>query len=270
MTQRFTFPFYFTLVFAAAGAAVRCWGLVAAIDELGLPVMSFPIYLYIALSALFLLVGLGLAIRSPGRSGNHIHLRYGPRSAICAVAAAVLILLGTLVEFGEALVSSPTFADPILCLLGLAGGICCLVTARLRIRESGRHPAPELLPVVYLIVKLMLNFKRWSTDPIILDYCVVLFALIFALLAFYHGAGFCLDLGKPRKTLFYAMAAVFFCAGGIADGLMDRKFSTAILCCGYLLWQLPVIWAMPVPTQPDPQPPKDEKKKRRDHRQART
>ncbi len=252
MKNRFTAPFFLTLAFAVLAASLRLWSLLTAIDSQGLPIMALPVYLLVAAAALFLLLALALAHTSPGRSSRFQALQYDTGGFVCGMIAAALILLGVLADFGEALVSGPGFSDPIMCLLGLLGSICCFLAVRSRSRGSRCHPAVELLPILYLLIKLILNFKHWSTDPIILDYCFVLFALIFVLLAFYHGAGFVFHQGKPRRTLFYAMAAVFFCAAAIFDGLMDFSLATAVSYGGFLLWQLPVIWSLLLPSDPEP------------------
>ena len=36
------------------------------------------------------------------------------------------------------------------------------------------------------MVKLILDFKRWSVDPAVLDYCFALFAAIAAMCAVFH------------------------------------------------------------------------------------
>ena len=87
-------------------------------------------------------------------------------------------------------------------LLGLFSGICLFVTAWMRDHDRATYPPLELVPDVYLVVKLILNFKGWSTDPIILDYCIMLFALIFVVLGFYYSTGFLFDLLHGFLELF--------------------------------------------------------------------
>lgn len=263
MNKRFAAAYFFTLVFAVVAAGLRLWSLLTAVDSRGLPVLHLSIYLLIAAAAVFLLSALVFSRRSPCRSGRHAVLDYGTGGSLCGTVAAVLILLGSCAEFAEALVAGPGISAPIMCLLGLLGGICCILTARFRRSGLRRHPGVELVPIVYLLIKLVLNFRHWSIDPIILDYCFVLFALIFSLLAFYRGAGFVFDQGRPRKTLFYAMAAVFFCAAAMMDGIVDLSPSTVITYGGLLLWQLPVIWDLLAPSAPDPVPEPEQKKPRR-------
>ncbi len=263
MKKRFSIAYFITLLFALLAAGFRLWSLLAAVDEQGLPVTHLSTTLLIAASALFLLLALFLSFHSPGRSGRYQVLTYGTGGFLCSMTASIFILVGSCVEFGEALLSGPSFTAPIICLFGLLGGICCGLTAWLRRSSVRRSPVAELVPIVYLLIKLVLNFKTWSTDPIISDYCVILFALIFSLLAFYYGAGFVFNQGKPRRTLFSAMNAVFFCAAAIMDGIIDLSPSTVITYAGFLLWQCPVIWDLLAPGGTDFVSPKAKRAMRR-------
>lgn len=247
-------PFLFALAAAVAGSILRMWSLNAAIDEQGLPTNHISNYVFAGVSIAVVIVFLLLSYRSPGRSGRHTVLVSGAGSFVLSMAAAALILVGSGMEFGEALIAGPGISAPIMCLLGLLGSICCMVSACFRRRGQTAYPVTELVPILYLIIKLIFNFKSWSIDPIILDYCVILFALIFTLLAFHRGAGFVFDHGKPRAALFYAMTAVYFCAAAMMDGIADLKLSTIVTYCGFLLWQLPVILCLLVPSGPDPAP----------------
>lgn len=250
MNRRFSAAYFVTLIFAMAAAGLRLWTLLAAVDDQGLPIMHRSIYAMLGVTALFVVLALGMTLRSPGYSGRHSVLAYGRGGFWCSVAAAVLIVLGACWEFAAALVSGPSFWDPIICLLGIVGGICFGAVARFRCRDRRFSPV-ELVPIVYLIAKLTLNFKGWSTDPIVLDYCVILFALIFSLLAVYYGGGFAFDVGKPKRTLFCAMLAVYFCAAAMMDGLMDLSPATVLTYAGLLLWQLPLIWDLLAPSEKD-------------------
>ena len=254
MDRQFSIPYFLALAGIPVAAGLRIWSLNTAVDALGLPVMHLSVYVLLAVAAAYLLLAMLCAIRTPCRSGNAGVLQYGRSGWICAAIASVMILVGAAAEFWESLVSKPGFSVPIMFLLGLVGGICSFVTAYFRCRPGKRMAFPELLPVVYLLIKTMLNFKRWSTDPVILDYCVQLFALIFTLLAFFRGAGFVLNQGKPRRTLFDCMAAVFFCAAAMMDGIHALSLSAIITYGGFLLWQLPVIWDLLAPSSPDPAP----------------
>lgn len=69
-----------------------------------------------------------------------------------------------------------------------------------------------LVPFAFIVVYLVLEFKnQWSADPIILDYCFYLFALICTMYALYYVMGFCFDRGRRRHAIFWCLAGFFFC-----------------------------------------------------------
>ncbi len=219
-----------------SGAAVRFWNLGSAMDEAGLPLGDHPATLcMVALSVLFALIFLLLSFRSPGRGTDHTVLVFSPLQQGISLLGAGLVAVGALLG----LAGNGT-AGLVLAVLGLLAGISMGATVRLR-KTGNRVPLPELFPVAYLIIKLILNFKDWSTDPIILDYFDMLFALIFVLLALYHGAGFLFGKGKSRKTLFCACCACVFCPMAAVSGIMKGTWSVTVEYVGYLLWMAAMV-----------------------------
>lgn len=251
--NRILFPLL--MIACLIGMALRLWAMAAANAAGGLPVED---HMSTYLTVLFSLVIVGLFLywshSSPGRSGKKNVLDYSVHQFSQGMLGAVLILFGAVVEFAEAVLYTPSTSSLFMCLGGFLAGICLMLVAFTRKTGTHTHPAAHLLPIVYLVIKLILNFKNWSTDPIILDYCFILFALIFSLLAFYHSTGFFFNKGKPRKTLFYCLAAVFFSAMAAAEGLGNGSNSTFVTYLGIMMWCLPVITAVITPSDPDPEP----------------
>ena len=249
MAKRFLFPYYLALIGAPAAALLRLFALTGTRDDLGLPAMNGATWALIAGAAVYLILALLCAGRTPCKSGRRQVIRYGRGGFVCALAAAALITLGAVLGFAGNLAEGPGITAPLLVLLGLLGGIGCFVSAWGRQDRNRRLPAAELLPVLYILVQLIISFKGWSTDPIILDYCFRLFGLIFALMAFLRGAGFCLDQGKPARTLFWSLGAVFFCASAMMDGILGLRPALAASYLGCMLWQFPLILSLGRPAR---------------------
>lgn len=238
-------PIILCLVAALGGGLLRFWNLTAAVDAAGVPI-SHPSNYMLAAAALAALLVFWLCSRPLSRSdAGHEAIACASGGCVLLMAAGALMLVGSALELLERLYAGIATPSPaIMCLLGAISSLCCLVFASARRQGKPGHPLFSLFPVLYLILKLIIHFKSWSVDPIILDYCVALFALIFTLLAFHRTAGFALGEGRPHTALFFSMAAVFFCAGAMVDGLMDRSAAALVTYLGFLLWQLPLIWAL--------------------------
>lgn len=237
---------------ALVGCGIRYWNLTAGVDTQGLPISHHP--------SAFVLAGWGilcfllfsvLAATSQGRSGTHTVLFTHGALSVLSYFGAVLVLFAAVFDFAAALLSGPGMSAPIMCLLGLFSGICLFVTAWMRSHGKTTYPPLELVPDLYLVVKLILNFKGWSTDPIILDYCIMLFALIFVVLGFYYSTGFLFDLGKPRLTLLFTLCACLFSAVAMVDGIFDGSAATIVEYLGFIAWLLPVVCSVSVPSDPD-------------------
>lgn len=237
---------------ALAGCGIRYWNLTAGVDAQGLPISHHPsAYVLAAWGILCFLLFAALAATSQGRSGKSAVLHTHGALTVIAYFGAVMFFFSVIADFTAALVDGPGMSAPIMCLLGLFSGICLFVTAWMRGHGKATYPPLELVPDVYLVVKLILNFKGWSTDPIILDYCIMLFALIFVVLGFYYSTGFLFDLGKPRLTLLFTLCACLFSAVAVVDGILDGSFATILEYLGFIAWLLPVVCAVSVPSAPD-------------------
>lgn len=238
-------PIYLLVGCTVLGFLARLWNVLTVFDELGLPKMhqaSTAALVAVSLVSMALFIAMGYL--APCRSPKGEAMAYSHRGKTLGVIAAALMIVGAAGEFADQLLAGPTIYDPILALLGVVAGICLMAVAVYR--ERGKQmPGVELAPICYLLLKLTLNFKTWSADPIILDYCMMLFALIFTTLTFYHSAGFVFDRGKPKRTLFYAMAAVYFCGTTLAEG----GFGVTITYLGFMLWFLPVIYNLLIPSR---------------------
>ena len=111
---------------------------------------------------------------------------------------------------------------------GMASGVGCLAALLPAVqlvwhglcRARGRVPGllAGCVVVAWLVARIIGDFKSWSTDPAVLDYCFQLFGLLCAMLGLFHASGFSADRGKRRITLFWSMTGVFFCAISLADG----------------------------------------------------
>lgn len=227
------------------GGGLRFWNLDVAVDGFGLPLSGQPSTLILILFSLLMVVPAFLFGRSSvvPDGKRHVMTFTGSGFAVSLVGA-VLLFVGAMLSAGECLLFGGSTASLLMCMLGIVSAVCLMVVAYVRRSGKGSYPVAHLIPIVYLILKLILNFKDWSTDPVVLDYCFIFFALVFTLLAVYHGVGFLFDAGKPRRVFFHSFMAIYFCALATVEALVEGSLSTAVNYMGFLLWLWPSLWAV--------------------------
>ncbi len=130
-------------------------------------------------------------------------------------AAAGLLLLG-----GILLLTSGKGWETVV--LGLGAVISAASwggSAWLRKSNQKAPLAAWILPSLYFVVMLVLQFRYWTRDPVISDYCFELFALICTMVATFHLGGYWFEKGCRRMAVFACMGGVFFSAVAAADML---------------------------------------------------
>lgn len=74
-----------------------------------------------------------------------------------------------------------------------------------------------ILPL-YLAALLISDYRSWSHNPLVADFCFPLLFLVCAMLASYHLAAFRVSRGKRRTTAFFVGCALLFAGPVLADG----------------------------------------------------
>ena len=149
-------------------------------------------------------------------------------------ALSLLSLGAVAMALGCALLRWRAGESAALAVLLAATALCWAVTALLR--QLGKPVSPWLLmlPAVFFGAELVNKFRHWGSDPLILDYCYELLALIAAMCGTFHMSGFAFDRGRSRSAVFFCMGGVFF--NGVA--LADASGSEALLRVACVAWLL--------------------------------
>lgn len=92
-----------------------------------------------------------------------------------------------------------------------------------------------LIPVAYLVVRLVLAYREDSVNPALSAYYVDLLALVFLILTFYRTSSFAFQNGRTRRFTVYAAVAVVLCMTTLADG---HTLSGLLFYGGSSLWTL--------------------------------
>lgn len=212
------------LALSSAGYILRRRQLAVGFDAAGIPTgrggaLLVTVCVLAVLLAAF--VALGAKTRPAFRDNFTAH----PLPTALTVLAAGLLAGGSAIALMDPASAGP--AERIAAALGLASGLCFVVMGA--VWRQGKKPVPAawLIPVVYCVLQTILSFKSWSTDPIILDYCFKLFALLCFMLGAFHASGFVFDKGGRKSCLFFCLTGVFFSCVTLADGGTAHMMRTA-------------------------------------------
>lgn len=219
----------------AAGFLLRRWQLLTAFDEEGLVLSGSPSIWVLAVFAVIITVL--LAVTSMGLHRRSIYTESfssGTPEMGLTVCSAAMVLAGSILAmvWGE--------RTAILTAFGVAAALSMAVIGMQRYRGVVPSAAIHLIPCAYLILALIVDFRRWSVDPTVLDYCYDLFAAIGAVCAMVNLMGFCFDKGRRRETVFWCLAGCFFAITAMGGLGVVRCLTTGGLAVflGVNAWQL--------------------------------
>lgn len=251
------------LLASVAGLALRAAQLAIVFDADGLPTTGHPLTWVLSIYCVVAVLFMGaFCLRLPARRSAQAVLRAGTVPTAASMVGGVLLLVASLLSAGESLLTLSTSTQQmnnalelLLGVLGAVSGLCILAAASARQKGSKASSGLYLLPFVFALCQLVLDFKNWSSDPIILDYCFKLFALICVMGGAYRITGYCFDQGKRRLGSFWAMTGVFFSV----VSLPGASLTELVFFLGTALWMFACVWLQlrpgkdPVPPPPEPE-----------------
>lgn len=225
---------------AMAGLSVLAFGLrlhqlKTAFDVVGArPGAGFGLFTVVTILAVLLFAFYAYTLRGR-KKYQTLSSRSVPVMAVSG-AAAVLLIAGSILLA----VKRQQQGDLLIAVFGFAAGICWAGITMARYQGKKAPMAMLLIPAVYFVVALVCRFRIWTQDPVILDYCYDLFALISTMCALYHLGGYGFDRGSRRMSVFFTMCGVFFSAAGLAGGGLSSVlvYLAVILWLGGNLWLL--------------------------------
>ncbi len=185
---------------------------------------------------------LTVAFQKEKRTGYVENFSCDAVAVVLAVLAAGLLLAGVVTN---ALQASPAMQGNvllarILTILGVVTALCFVGTAMAWNNEKEPSAVFCIVPVVYYILRVILCFKAWSNDPIILDYCFSLFAMIAVLLGTFHMGNFVFGVGQRRLAIFLCLSGVVFSA----TALPGSELPELLQISGSALWLLAGGWQL--------------------------
>lgn len=195
------------------GLVLQIWLFGTGIDDRGLLVSWHPAWILLVLLTAASMVLLLLQCREDKAQGTY-HQNFPPSLAgfIGSIAEAVGIFLLSM----TGLMDHP---DMLNSATGILGILCfpALVVAGYA-RWKGKRPSFLLHALVCMFFALWLfcQYRGWSSDPQLQNYCFQMLAGICLMMAAYQRAAFDLNIGSRRTYRFFTLAAVFFCCLSLA------------------------------------------------------
>ena len=169
-----------------------------------------------------------------------------------------IILLGSGKDpVGTAVTQAPAFSRTLVTLLpplGIVCALCFVIFAILRVMDKKPSPLLFMIASLYLIIRLIVRFQVWNTDPSIHDYAFQLLAAICCMLGCFQLAGFSFDRGHLRMCLFWTLSACAFCAVTAADALRAGELSDILVNASLLLAMATCSVSLLLTDTPLPQP----------------
>lgn len=223
------------LAAGAVGFFLRRWQLATAFDEAGLVIDGSPSVWVLAVFALVVTVLCAVTAAGLHKRGIYTEcFSTGEPEMVGTVLSGALVLGGCILAMVWGQRTMP------VTVLGIAAALSMGAVGLLRRRGITPSAAVHLIPCAYLIVALIVDFRRWSVDPTVLDYCYDLFAAIGTVCATVNLMGFCFDKGRRRETLFWCLAGCFFSLVSLGDLDLVRCLTNGglALWLGVNGWQL--------------------------------
>lgn len=225
-TKRYLSYLWILLIFSVAGFFCRSYQLrYELLFDGSLVQGAFMHTVLLLLTAVFLLLWFFLLRSLPQLQTQEECFSANRVLGAIQCAAALVLLAGNLLLWLNGRESASQYTEmavsmakwlPVLGILSACGifGFAVLCMA-------GKKASPLLymLASVYLVVRLIVAFQEWNTDPSVHDYAYQLLAVICCMLSVFQLAGFGFDKGKRRMTLFWCVGAVYFCSISVADSL---------------------------------------------------
>ena len=105
--------------------------------------------------------------------------------------------------------------------LGILSAVCVAAFAVMCVLKKKPSPIFYMAVSVYLILRLIVHFQAWNTDPSVHDYCFKLLASICCMLGAFQLAGFSFEKGHRRITVFWTLCAVVFSCVSLPDAYLN-------------------------------------------------
>jgi len=130
------------------------------------------------------------------------------RLAAAGTLVAAVSILATVVE------SLTAMNEPVRILSGLLkiiAGIALIYLAWCRWKNVRGSFLAWAAATAYMLLRIMFEYRSWSTQPELLRFLFPLLASLSMALAMYHRMAFCVKMGSRKQFLFFSQFGAFCC-----------------------------------------------------------
>ena len=226
-----------TALAAAALVGLRIFHLKTAFDENGLlPPGSTALTLTVVASALVFFCLLGLTLRLNRLPGTEACFSDEKRWLPPKLAAAALLFAGTAMLLLDQ-TAVMTLAQRLITLCGLAAALGMIGTAVASKRGAGLFWL-RLLLALFTGAWLVLRFRSWSQDPMVIHTAPLLLAWVCAMMETMLLSGFSLNAGRRRSAVLFGLCAGCFACMTAVDNVLGQRSELAelLILLGVALW----------------------------------
>ena len=242
MKKLLRFADCFVLLAAIIGCILRLWLQNTGIDKKGLYQTGHPAWLLLCGISVAIVAFLWFVTRAAGEDRRY-EVNY-PRSKVGGATYVLLALVLTYVGITELLDTTRTL-DQVTALVCLLSAV--MVGATAVERFGGHQPAPFLhfVPCIFFALRLFQTGRDLGTEPEVCTFLFGFLAAISLVLAFYHLWAFDMNMGNRRRSLFWSLAAAYFCL--ITTFESAHLWVQYMVFAGFLLSNLCQLKYLPAP-----------------------
>lgn len=160
----------------------------------------------VALTGLYLL---SRTIKGPESYQDCYHPSLTGSIGALAAAAALIITSA----------SYPANGDRLAIICNLTGYLCAASLVVMALCRLTGSSSSFLLPAtlcLHFALRMICQYRGWSSDPQLQNYCFQLLACVSLMLTAYHHAAFGAEMGNHKQLWFFSLISVFFCALSLA------------------------------------------------------
>ena len=218
-----------TLLTGGVGLLLRVWLMTSGIDQKGFVITSHAAAWLLFALVLGVMVALVFLTKDLMEAGKYeFNFPVSEVSCYGAFVAAAGIGIGSVVDIFLS-------ADTLELVVALAGIVAAALLVLTGIFRRKGTPPSLLIHIgicVYLMLRLVSDYRHWNADPQILDYCFQLVATACLLLTTYQRASFDAREGKRRPYAFLNLSTIFFSCISLVG------WSNILFFLSVIVWQM--------------------------------